>query len=317
MKCAFGVDVGGTAIKIGLIGADGSMPMKWEIPTRVDDTGSEVLPDIAEFVHARREELKNTYEIEGVGLGVPGPVDDRGLVVTSVNLHWKKPLDAAGVLSKLLEGFPVGVVNDANAAALGEAWLGAGRGAGEVVMVTLGTGVGGGVIHEGRIITGVQGAAGEIGHLCVNPKEVIPCNCGRCGCLEQYASATGVVRLAREALAASKKKSVLRQGALTAKAVWDGVKAGDALAIQVAEQFGFYLGWGLALVAGVLNPAVFVIGGGMSKAGEVMLPYIEKNYRAMALSASAHAKICLATLGNDAGMFGAGRLMLRAGEDRV
>ncbi len=310
MKCAFGVDVGGTAIKIGLIGADGSIQMKWEIPTRVDDTGSEVLPDIASFVRKRREELGDSYEIVGLGLGVPGPVDDTGMVLTSVNLHWKAPLDAAGILSELLGGLPVAVVNDANAAALGEAWKGAAAGCSDVVMITLGTGVGGGVIHAGKVVTGVNGAAGEIGHLCVNPKEVVSCNCGRCGCLEQYASATGVVRLAREALGASQKQSMLRDGPITAKTIWDAVKAGDVLATQVAEQFGFYLGWGLALAAGVINPEVFVIGGGMSRAGDVILPYIEKNYRVMALSASAHAKVCLATLGNDAGMIGASRMIL-------
>ncbi|MBP5266032.1 MAG: ROK family glucokinase, partial [Lachnospiraceae bacterium] len=281
MKCAFGVDVGGTAIKIGWIAEDGNIRKKWEIPTRVDASGSAVLPDIAAFVQARMEEVPEDVEFIGVGLGVPGPVDADGTVLTSANLHWKEPLDAAGKLSDLLGGIPVQVANDANAAALGEAWLGAGRGLADVVMITLGTGIGGGVIHEGHIITGGNGAAGEIGHICVNPKEVIPCNCGRCGCLEQYASATGIVRLARESLEASKKPSVLRQHPLNAKAIWDAVKEGDALAIQVAEQFGFYLGWGLSFVAGVLNPKVFVIGGGMSKAGAVMLPYIEKHYRTL------------------------------------
>ncbi|MBQ8119047.1 MAG: ROK family glucokinase [Lachnospiraceae bacterium] len=311
MKCAYGVDVGGTAIKIGLIEEDGRIIKKWEIPTRTDESGSKVLPDIAAFIRGIRTENAEGIDIIGIGLGVPGPVDGNGMVLTSANLHWEEPIDAAGILSEMLDDTEVRVANDANAAALGEAWMGAGDGSSDTVMVTLGTGVVGGVIHQGRIYSGVYGAAGEIGNLCVNPAEKVRCNCGRHGCLEQYASATGIVRLATEVLSGTTENSVLRQRPISAKSVWDAVKEGDEPAIEVAERFGHYLGWGLALVAGVINPDVYVIGGGMSSAGEVILPYIEKNYRAMALPAASNARVCLAALGNDAGILGAARLMLQ------
>jgi len=148
-------------------------------------------------------------------------------------------------------------------------------------MVTLGTGVGGGIIHNGKIMAGVTGAGGEIGHICILPDEKIRCNCGNSGCLEQYASATGMVRLTKEELEASDEESELRHMEISAKNTWDAVKHGDALAIRVAEKFGYYLGWGLSIIAGVVNPEVFVLGGGVSKCGDVLLPYVEKNMLSM------------------------------------
>ncbi|MDE7269579.1 MAG: ROK family protein, partial [Acetatifactor sp.] len=206
---------------------------------------------------------------------------------------------------------PVQAANDANVAAFGEMWQGGGKGYDNLVAVTLGTGVGGGIIVDGKIVTGATGAGGEIGHMHVEDEETETCGCKNQGCLEQYASATGIVRLAKRRLAKDDKASLLREGDVTAKAVFDAVKAGDELAIQVAEQFGEYLGKGLALVACVVNPQIFVIGGGVSKAGEILLSYVEPVFQKYTFNACRGAKFALATLGNDAGIYGAAGLILR------
>ena len=213
-------------------------------------------------------------------------------------------------LSKHLDGIAVKGGNDANVAALGEMWKGGGQGFDSIVVVTLGTGVGGGIIVDGQILTGATGAAGEIGHIHVDDAETEVCGCGNTGCLEQYASATGVVRIANRVLAKNTKETCLKAGEISAKDVWDAVKAGDAVAIEIAEQFGEYLGKGLASVAGVMNPEAFVIGGGVSKAGDVLLDYIRKNYTPVVFHASRNVEFKLATLGNDAGIYGAAKLVL-------
>ncbi len=309
-KYAFGVDVGGTSVKLGLLTTEGELLEKWEIPTRTENGGAQILPDIAEAVLNKMSEkgLSQT-DLKGLGIGLPGPVDAKGMIHKAVNLNWDRAFNIEEELSGLLSGMKVRAGNDANVAALGEAWQGAGKGHMEMVMVTLGTGIGGGVIHDGKILTGATGAGGEIGHICIRPEETISCNCGNKGCFEQYASATGIVRLAKEELLFSDEASVLRNGDVTAKAVWDAVKNEDAPAIRVAEKFGFYLGLGLSIIAGVLNPEVFVIGGGVSKAGEIILPYIRKHFEEHAFHACAGAEIILATLGNDAGIIGAAKLV--------
>ncbi|MBQ8547414.1 MAG: ROK family protein, partial [Lachnospiraceae bacterium] len=205
---------------------------------------------------------------------------------------------------------PVMAGNDANVAALGEMWKGGGQGHNDLVVVTLGTGVGGGIIINGKMLTGANGAGGEIGHIHVQDGEPEECGCGNKGCLEQYASATGIVRIAKRILEKTQQATVLNADSVTAKDVWDAVKAGDAVAIQVAEQFGKYLGEGLAAIAGVVNPEAFVIGGGVSKAGEILLSYVEKNYKPVVFHGSRDVKFALATLGNDAGIFGAAKLVL-------
>ena len=217
-------------------------------------------------------------DVAGVGVGVPGPVDGQGIVHRAVNLGWGV-FNMEETLSGLLDGMVVKGGNDANVAALGEMWKGGGQGYSNLVAVTLGTGVGGGIIIDGKILTGATGAGGEIGHIHIQDGETDQCGCGNYGCLEEYASATGVVRLAGRTLAASDMDSVLRAGEVSAKTVFDAVKAGDALAISVAEQFGEYLGKGLAAIAGVVNPEIFVIGGGVSKAGEVLFQYIQPAYQ--------------------------------------
>ena len=200
--------------------------------------------------------------------------------------------------------------NDANVAALGEMWQGGGKGRKNMVMITLGTGVGSGFIVNGKLIVGEHGAGGEGGHVTVDYDETECCGCGNKGCLEQYASATGIVRLAKKKLAKETRKTVLDKETVTAKDLWDAVKAGDEVAMEVAEQFGKYLGSGLAIMAAVADPAIFVIGGGVSKAGDILLSYVKKNYRERAFFAHKNAEFALASLGNDAGIIGAAKLAL-------
>lgn len=308
-KTIFGVDLGGTTVKLGYFDMDGNVLDKWEIPTRKEDNGSLILPDIAKAILDKMEEKGLEKEdVVGVGIGVPGPVNDEGVIFMAANLGWGI-MNINEELSKLT-GLPVKAGNDANVAALGEMWKGGGQGHKNLVAVTLGTGVGGGIIVNGQLLAGATGAGGEIGHIHVEDAETDVCGCGNKGCLEQYSSATGVVRLANRALAASDKDSVLRNGEVSAKTVFDAVKAGDALAIEIAEKFGEYLGKGLASIAGVVNPEIFVIGGGVSKAGPVLLDYIKKYYTPYVFHGSRDALFALATLGNDAGIYGAAKLIL-------
>ncbi|MCD7862045.1 MAG: ROK family glucokinase [Lachnospiraceae bacterium] len=310
-KIVFGVDIGGTTVKLGMFDSQGTVLEKWEIPTVTEDHGSHILKDIADSVNEKRAACGYAAEdVIGVGVGAPGPVDAAGLIYGAVNLGWGD-LNIAETLQPLV-GVPVKAGNDANVAALGEMWKGGGRGCQDVVAVTLGTGVGGGIIVNGSLVAGFNGAGGEIGHMLVEEEETEHCNCGLCGCLEQYASATGVVRLAKRRLAQDEAASSLRSfgDALTCKDVWDAVREGDALAVEIAQRFGYYLGKGLAAVACVANPEVFVIGGGVSKAGEILFEYIEPSYQKYAFKGCRKARFQLAELGNDAGIYGAAKLVL-------
>ncbi len=306
----FGVDIGGTTVKLGLFDVSGNVLDKWEIPTRTGDSGRNILPDIAGSVRAKMDE-KGIAEkdVAGVGVGAPGPVDGSGIIHKAVNLGWGE-MNLKEELGALLGGMRVEGGNDANVAALGEMWKGGGQGYRDLVAVTLGTGVGGGIIIGGRILTGATGSGGEIGHIHVEDHESEACGCGNYGCLEEYASATGITRLARRRLQASSQDSVLREGEVSAKTVFDAVKAGDALAVEVAKQFGEYLGKGLAVIAGVVNPEIFVIGGGVSKAGEVLFEYIRPAFDRTVFHGCKNTKFALATLGNDAGIYGAARMVL-------
>lgn len=306
----FGVDVGGTTVKMGLFDKGGNVIEKWEIPTRTENGGEKILPDIADSIKAKLSEKGIAKEdVIGAGVGVPGPVDGNGIVHRAVNLGWGE-MDLKKELTALLDGMRVEGGNDANVAALGEMWKGGGQGHQNLVAVTLGTGVGGGIIINGEIVTGATGAGGEIGHIHVEDDETEACGCGNFGCLEEYASATGITRLANRALAKSDKDSVLRKGEVSAKTVFDAVKAGDELAIEVAQKFGDYLGKGLGVIAGVINPEIFVIGGGVSKAGEVLFDYIKPSFEKTAFHGCRNVIFALATLGNDAGIYGAARLLL-------
>lgn len=309
MKYCFGVDIGGTTVKIGLFEETGEIIEKWEIVTKTKEEGKAVLPDIAASVAEKIKEhgLEKT-EIIGIGVGVPAPVTEDGVVNGSANIGWgykevKRELEE-------LTGLSVEAGNDANVAALGEMWKGGGKGETNIVMITLGTGVGGGVIAGGKVLVGTHGAGGEIGHQCVNYEETEYCGCGKKGCLEQYASATGIVRLARKKLEKETRETMLTSEEVTAKSVFDAVKAGDQVAEEVAEEFGRYLGYGLANLAVITDPAVIVIGGGVSRAGEVLIPYIQKPFQERAFFANREVKFKLATLGNDAGICGAAKLVL-------
>lgn len=308
-KYCFGIDVGGTTVKCGLFTVEGDVLDKWEIKTRVEDNGVRILPDIAETIEKKLVE-KNIAkdEVAGIGIGIPGPVNEKGEIPCAVNLHWGY-VDIVGDMERLT-GLKVKAGNDANVAALGELWKGGGTGCHNMIMVTLGTGVGGGIIINDKIVVGAHGAGGEIGHAHVEDAVTEQCNCGNCGCLEQLTSATGIVRLAKEALAASDLPSVLRDSRVSAKSVWDAVKEGDALAIQIAERFGTYLGKTLAVFSTVADPEVIVIGGGVSKAGTVLFDYITGPFRKYAFTACRDTKFALAQLGNDAGIFGAAKMVL-------
>ena len=306
----FGVDLGGTTVKLGLFGVEGNILDKWEIPTRKENQGAYILGDIAEALNKKLEERNiPKYNVAGVGMGVPGPIKDDGTVMKCVNLGWDI-YNVAEELSKLMD-LPVKVGNDANMAALGESWQGGGKGFKNVVMVTLGTGVGGGIIVDGKMIAGTNGAGGEIGHITMNTEETASCGCGKKGCLEQYASATGIVNSAKKLLASSDKPSALRElDEVTCKDIFDCAKANDELAKELVESLGKNLGLALAHISCVVDPEVFVIGGGVSKAGDILLEVIQKYYVQYAFHASRNTKFALAKLGNDAGMYGGAKLIL-------
>ncbi len=307
-KYIFGVDLGGTTVKLGFFDEEGTVLEKWEIPTRKDFDGKYILPDIADSILAKMEEKDLEKEnVIGVGIGVPGPVNEEGVIFGAANLGWGT-MNINDALSSLT-GLSVKAGNDANVAALGEMWKGGGQGYKNMIAVTLGTGVGGGIISEGKLLAGATGAGGEIGHIHVEDNESDVCGCGNTGCLEQYASATGIVRLAKRTLEESSMDSSLRSVEISAKTVFDAVKEGDALAILIAQRFGEYLGKGLAAVACVVNPEIFVIGGGVSKAGPVLLDFILDPYKKYVFRGSRDAKFALATLGNDAGIYGAAKLV--------
>ncbi|NBJ91861.1 ROK family glucokinase [Parablautia muri] len=310
-KYVFGVDIGGTTVKLGFFDVEGNLLDKWEIPTRTEEDGSHILPDIAKSIQEKiAEKQVNVSEVAGVGVGAPGPIDSEGVVHKAVNLGWGT-FSIKNTLEDILH-VPVMAGNDANVAALGEMWKGGGQGSKNLIVVTLGTGVGGGIIVEGKVLTGAIGAGGEIGHIHVEDDEAECCGCGNKGCLEQYASATGITRLAVRKLAESDKESILRGGEISAKTVFDAVKQKDALAIEIAQEFGKYLGDGLSVIAGVVNPETIVIGGGVSKAGEVLMEYIKPHFIKNVFHANRDVKFALATLGNDAGIYGSAKLVLEA-----
>ena len=306
----FGVDIGGTTVNLGFFDVEGNLLDKWEIPTRTEGAGSHILPDIADSIQAKIA-AKNiaTEVIAGVGVGAPGPIDSDGVIHKAVNLGWGT-FNVRETMEEILH-MPVRAGNDVNVAAMGEMWKGGGQGYDNLVMVALGTGFGGGIIVDGKILTGSTGAGGEVGHIHVENEETEVCGCGNKGCFEQYTSATGIARLARKRLAESDKDSILRQvEKITAKDVFDAVKEKDSLAMEVAAEFGKYMGEGLAMISCVVNPEVIVIGGGVSKAGEVLIDYTKPHYERTVFHGSRDTKFALATLGNDAGIYGAAKMVL-------
>jgi len=307
-KYVFGIDVGGTTIKCGLFSSKGEMLESWEIVTNKTDNGDHIISDIAATIQSKCEEKGiNMDEVEGVGVGVPGPVDNNGLVKVAVNLGWSNR-DVKTELEALIH-VPVAVGNDANVAALGELWLGAAAGSKDAIMFTLGTGVGGGVIVDSKVVAGVHGAGGEIGHISVVLEDGNQCNCGKKGCLETVASATGIVRETEKYLAACDEASSLRELAkIEAKDVFDAAKAGDAVGVKMVNQLGRYIGLAAANLAVTTDPQKIIIGGGVSKAGDILIDTIEKHYKEFAFATVRDTQFVLAELGNDAGIVGSAYL---------
>ncbi|MGN1154795.1 MAG: ROK family glucokinase [Agathobacter sp.] len=317
-KYAFGVDIGGTTCKIGFFETTGVLLDKWEIHTDTSDAGKGILRDVACAVLTKMtQENIDAEQVQCIGVGVPGPVTDYRVVHGCENLGWGT-VDVASELEELL-GFTVKVENDANMAVLGEMYKGGGCGSKNLILVTLGTGVGSGIVCGENIITGQDGAAGEIGHMVVDPEETVRCSCGKYGCLEQYVSATGIVRLARDKFGL---KSILPGEELTAKQIFDrakgihvhaedsGATAVDEEALAVVEYIGKILGIALANVACVINPEVIVIGGGVSKAGSILTETVQKYFIPNAFGECSRARFTLAQLGNDAGIWGCVKLLL-------
>ena len=308
---AFGVDLGGTTVKLGLFETNCNLIEKWEIPTRTGNHGENLLPDIAEAMLRKLSEKGiDKDQVEGVGMGVPGAVVNDRFVKPCVNLEQWGGFDVAEALEALC-GFPAKIVNDANAAALGEMGAGGGKGRKNVVFVTLGTGVGGGVIVDGKLLAGVHGAGGEIGHIKVKDTHDTPCGCGKRGCLEQYSSATGIVNETKKFLASSDVPSKLRElETITAKDIFDLAKAGDAVALAQVEEMTRLLGKALAAVSCVCDPQVIVLGGGVSRAGSIITDNVAKWFREYAFPASECTEFALAELGNDAGIYGGVQMIL-------
>ncbi|MCM3586339.1 ROK family glucokinase [Mesobacillus maritimus] len=315
-KWLIGVDLGGTTIKMAFINFYGEILHKWEIPTDVSNEGKNITTDIANSIDEKLSEVgKTKSQVLGIGIGAPGPVNlDNGNIYEAVNLGWKEEYP----LKSLLESettLPVVVDNDANCAALGEMWTGAGNGAGDIVCVTLGTGVGGGVITNGDIVHGKSGAAGEIGHITSIADGGAPCNCGKTGCLETIASATGIVRMAMEELKQSKLNGRLRsifneEGKVSAKDIFDAARDGDQLASTVVDKVAFHLGMALANIANTLNPEKIVLGGGVSRAGSILLDAVTENFQRFSFPRVAKStEISIAILGNDAGVIGSAWLV--------
>lgn len=308
MRYGFGVDVGGTTVKLAFFCEDGKLLDKWEIPTITEDGGSRILPDIAASVerYLTENSIAKT-QILGIGMGVPGAVTPAGIVNKCINLGWGV-VDARQELENLT-GLPVAVGNDATVAALGECWTGGGAGCDSMVLVTLGTGVGGGIVVGGRVIHGAHGAGGEIGHIVLEAEETERCNCGNQGCAEQYCSATGILRLAQKALAATDSPSFLRRKDITCKDIFDAAGNNDPLAQQVLEQVYDYLARLVGHVCNVVNPEAVVFGGGVSKAGAPLLEGVSRHLPKYIFHAASSVELRLATLGNDAGAYGAFRLI--------
>lgn len=316
-KKIIGIDLGGTSIKFAILTPEGEVQDKWSIATNILDEGSHIVPDIIASIKHRLELLDlATTDILGIGMGSPGAINrEAGTVVGAYNLNWKTTQPIKEQVESAL-GIPFFIDNDANVAALGEKWKGAGENDPDVVFVTLGTGVGGGVVAGGNLIHGAGGAGGEIGHMVVDFDQPIMCTCGKPGCLETVTSATGIVNLARRYaetyVGDAKLKSLIDNGDdISAKVIFDLAKEGDALGLIVYENFSRYLGIACANIACLLNPSAIVIGGGVSAAGDFLLDGLKEVFEANVFpQIVGSTQIKLAQLGNDAGIIGAASLVL-------
>ena len=310
---AFGIDLGGTTAKVGLFTTAGDLLEKWEVATDTSNAGEHILENLAAAIRGKMDEKHLTAaQVEGVGIGVPGPIlDSRIVPIVCANLGGWGKRNVSEELGGLLGGMKVLVGNDANVAALGEIWMGAAKGCRSAVMVTLGTGVGGGVIVNGKVIDGTHGAGGEIGHITVNRHETAVCGCGKHGCLEQYSSATGVVRCMTTLLDENPDTPCTLRGTdFAAKDVFDAARNGDALAAREVDEMTDTLGMALATIAATTDPEMFMVGGGVARAGDVLFDPLRKHYQQYAFRSCRETPIQQATLGNDAGIYGAVRLIV-------
>ncbi|KGX90869.1 glucokinase [Pontibacillus halophilus JSM 076056 = DSM 19796] len=309
-KKLIGVDIGGTTVKIAFITQEGEIMEKWEIPTVLENEGASIVQDIADSIGSKQAEQSLLHEeFAGIGVGAPGFIEEEtGLIYEAVNIGWVN-----FELSKQLNeatGYPVYVQNDANLAALGENWKGSGEQYKNVLAITLGTGVGGGIVVNGEILNGTNGMGGEIGHMTIETNGGHPCNCGKTGCLETVASATHIARLARERQAESKYLQQLNASEISAKDVYEAADALDEVAQQVLDYVHYKLGMAIANLAIALNPAKIVIGGGVSKAGDRLLNPVRAYFDQYALKRTSEAvEFSIASLGNDAGVIGGAYLV--------
>lgn len=313
-KIYIGVDLGGTAVKVGICNEEGQLLHTYEGPTEVDKGADTIVANIEKYVRRVVEESPFAWEqVAGVGAGVAGFTNVReGIIILAPNVGLKD-FPIREILEQRL-GKPIKIDNDANVAALGEAWGGAGKGIENCVCYTLGTGVGGGIIINGKIYQGFSGMAGELGHMSVVPDlEAIGCGCGQMGCLETVSSATGIIRMAKDAVARGDRTSLSHVENIMAKDVFDAAKAGDEAAIRIVNRAAFYLGKSMAAVAVVLNPQLFIVGGGVSKAGDILFNEVRSVFAKLTPEPVQRGmQIVPATLGNDAGMVGAAGLFLRS-----
>ncbi|MGD9910405.1 MAG: ROK family glucokinase [Candidatus Izemoplasmatales bacterium] len=301
-KYLVGIDIGGTSIKIGLFDLSGSLLEKWDIPTNKTNKGELILSEIAESIQSKIR----IEEVHGIGFGVPGPVT-KDIVFSTVNLGWTlKNVKEEFYQIVNNRDFHIRVSNDANTATAGELYQGVAKGYNNVAMFTLGTGIGGGIVLNGKIIDGINGVAGEVGHIVVDQEHQFQCNCGKKGCLETVASATGIVRLAEEYLRESNESSLLRHAHhLSAKKVIDAAKEGDSIALKTLSEAAHYLAYSMAMITNIINPDIIVIGGGVSNAGQILIDLIEEFYYQYTKPFINHTNFAIASLGNDAGIYGA------------
>lgn len=315
-KKIIGIDLGGTSVKFAVVSTKGELIDKWSILTDITDNGNHITPSIINSLKTYMSDHRYTAkDFIGIGMGSPGTVNrHEGTVIGAYNLNWvtiqpvKEQIEQA-------TGIPFFIDNDANVAALGEQWIGAGHNEPNVVFVTLGTGVGGGVIMNNQLLHGAIGAAGEIGHMTVD-REGYECTCGKNGCLETVASATGVVRVAKDRAVDYSKESALKSQILgeetvDTKMIMDAAREGDVFATAVVDEISDYLGLACGNIANLLNPSTIVIGGGVSKAGEFLAEKIRERFSVYAFpTIREHTNIRIAELGNDAGVIGASSLVL-------
>jgi glucokinase len=305
-ECLVGVDIGGTSIKIGKFDLVGNLVEKWDFPTNKSDSGSHILSDVICEISKR----VNFEVVKGIGFGVPGPVSN-GIVLQAVNLGWKQ-MPVESIVRELLgrDDIVIAVGNDANLATAGEVFKGAAQGLENVCLLTLGTGVGGGVVLHGKLVEGRHGLAGEFGHIVIDEVHAFPCNCGKRGCLETVTSATGIVNLAKHHLTQSDQPSLLRQfETFSAKRVFDLAKSGDQLAIAVVSEVADYLAYALSIVTMSIDPDIILFGGGVSLAGKFLIDQVERTFETYVTPFIKKANFALAQLGNDAGIYGAAYLV--------